>query len=257
VRILSPLLLSVVLISSASAQSAQEARRQEFAELSRKIFASPNATDAERRAVNNTSPAQMEEITGRLHDLVTANLADVLELPNTSPRKITSAVRTMFGEMSLERWGDTTNGPFASFAQVAGTRTLAVAYGMLRGGGAIPASRSYVEFYANKSGKWERIAGISSDFDGCTFFVSPIPAGITGQIWILVWGTRFGDTGSRMRARLYAFYGTNAQTIWRRDELVRGSLKVGDGSVLLEYDREYHSLERVRETLYVQPDGLR
>jgi hypothetical protein len=59
-----------------------------------------------------------------------------------------------------------------------------------------------------------------------------------------------------MRVLLYTFDGAAIHTIWRREGLVGGNVTVCGDSVTLEYDREYHSTERVRETLHVEPDGL-
>jgi hypothetical protein len=69
-------------------------------------------------------------------------------------------------------------------------------------------------------------------------------------------GKAFGDTGSRLQVRLYSFDGVGVRTVWQRDELTGGLVSVAGRSVTLEYDKEYHSTERIHETLHVTPDGL-
>jgi hypothetical protein len=240
------------------APGAYEARRQEYSALSRRIFAGPEEPDWARRAVNSVPAAQVDEITARLHDLVTVEVEDALAGPRRAPQDVERAIRYVIGETSLTEWSaQATNTPFAAFARIGGAQVLAAAFGILRGGGALPNTRPYLEFYAQENGVWRLAAEAPPDFDRRTFFLSPVPAGLAEQAWFLAWGREFGDTGGRLRVRLYAFDGRGVRTIWQRDDLTWGSVTVSGRSVTLEYDREYHSAERTRETLYVEPDGLR
>lgn len=243
---------------TSQASPAREQRRQTYLELSKKIFAGAQAPDAVRRAVNNLPPAQVTGITEQLHDLSVAEIEDVLGGPKPSAQNVIDALKTILGETALAGWGaQFTNTPFAEFIELGGARAVAVSYGILRGGGALPNSHPYLEFYVPQNAKWRLQASADLDFDGRTFFVSPVDAGVPGQAWFLAWGRMCGDTGGDLNVRLYAFDGREVRMMWQRDDLIWGAVTVSHGSATLEYDKEYHSAERVRETLYVTPNGLK
>lgn len=245
-------------VPAPQASNARQERRRGYLESSRKIFADYSDSDATRQAVNRVPSAQVEEVTARLHDLLAAEIEDVLAGPNPSAQSVVDAVRSLLGGTALSEWDkQTTNTPFAAFIDLNGARVLAASYSVLRGGGAIPNTRSYLEFYVLENGAWHPKVSADLDFDGCTFFVSPMDAGLSGQAWFLAWGKLFGDTGSRIKLRLYTFDGESAKAVWQRDGLVGGSVSVTGNSVSLEYDKEYHSAERVHETMHIAPDGLR
>jgi len=226
--------------------------------MSRKIFAGPKQSDAERQAVNSMPVAQVEDVTGRLHDLLVEEIDTVLGGQNTSAKDVVNAVQNMLGDTSLSLWdAQSTNTPWAAFISLNGAPVLAASYGIVRGGGALPNTHSYLEFYELGNGAPHLKTAANLDFDGRTLYVAQVDAGLAGQAWILAWGRAFGDTGGRLRLRLYAFDGTEVRTIWQRDELTWGQVTVSGGAVTLEYDKRYHSSERVRETLYVTPDGLK
>jgi hypothetical protein len=82
---------------------------------------------------------------------------------------------------------------------------------------------------------------------------------LASEAWFLAWGRTIGDTGARVKLRLYGFDGNTVRTIWKRDGLTNGDVTVTKDSVTLEYDREYHSSDPnnlVHETLHISPNGL-
>ncbi len=100
-------------------------------------------------------------------------------------------------------------------------------------------------------------AQANPDFDGCTFSAAAMDAGLPCQAWFLVWGKTFGDTGSRVKLRLYAFDGTDVKTLWRRDDLTYGKVAVTRNSVKLDYEKKYKSDEWAHEMLFITVDGLK
>jgi hypothetical protein len=245
-------------VCAAQTPGTQAQRRQEYLELSRQVFAGPGDSDAARQAVNAVLPAQLKAVTERLHGLAVAEIEGVLAGNNPSAQDVALAVRTLLGATSPETWDtQATNTPFAAFVPLNGGRVLAAAYGILRGGGALPNTHWYLEFYAPDNGTWSLRASANPDFDGRTFFVSQMDAGLAGQAWILAWGKTFGDTGARLQLRLYAFDGSEAPAIWQKDGLIRGDVTISGRSVTLGYDKDYHSGEREHETLFVTLSGLK
>ena len=244
--------------SRSEAANARELRRQTYSQLSKSVFAGPTApVDALQRAVSLPA-ARVDEITEQLHNLLVAEIEDALAGPKPAGRDVAQSLGRLLGETSISEWdAQSSNTPFAEFVELNGAQTLAVAYGVLRSCGALPNSHPYFEFYAPENGAWQLKTQANLDFDRCTFFVSPIDEGLPGQAWFLAWGKVFGDTGSRLKLRLFAFDGTSVKTIWQRDGLSAGLVIASRKSVSLEYDKEYRSPERVHETLYPSFDGLR
>ena len=84
-------------------------------------------------------------------------------------------------------------------------------------------------------------------------------SGVPSEAWFIAWGTRFGDDAGRLRVRLYGSDGTAGRTIWKRDELIGGSIQVTKSTVTLDYDKVYKSEDpnnHVHQTLRVTPFGL-
>jgi hypothetical protein len=232
--------------------------RQAYVELNKEIFAGPAEPDDVRRRIVNLPTAQVGQITRELHELLVTGICNVLAQPDASARDVVKAIQNTQGEMEFSAYvgSEGTNTPVAEFVDLRGLRTLAVAYGILRGGGALTDTRPYLEFYTPENGAWRLKASANLDFDRRTSFTSQVQSGLAGQAWYLVWGRLFGDTGGRLKVCLYAFDGTQVQAIWRRDGLTWGKVTVAGPAVTLEYDSKYPSAERRRETLYVTPSGL-
>ena len=236
----------------------REQRHASYLQLNRQIFARHEDRDSEK--VHVSESGKVTEIRSQLHQLISDEIDSVLNSSAPSKNSIKAALANLQGEMALPV-DDMTNTPFAQRFQLAGIQSVAVGYVILQGGEAIPDTQAYLEFYDNSNGRWERRAEppTRTDFRGCTFFVSKIDSGVPGESWFVVWGMTIGDTGARLRLRLYEFDGATVRTVWKRDGLIGGIATVSKDSVTLEYDREYRSTDpnnRAHETLHVSPNGL-
>ncbi len=125
----------------------------------------------------------------------------------------------------------------------------------------MPDVQPYLEFYDRLSGEWRlRVTAPTwEDFRAGTFFIQQITSGVATESWWLASGVKFGDTGSRLVVRLYAYDGSVVRVIWKRDELVRGDLLATGDTVTLEYDPEYkprHPMARIHEVYRATPNGL-
>jgi hypothetical protein len=248
------LLASVLTAVTQTGDTAQSAngtsqRHAKYAQLNRQIFHTHGDADSGRVLATEWAV----EIHSQLHKLISDEIASALSAPTPSESDVINAIIAVQGE--------STDVPFAKFFELNGIKSLAVGYVILQGDDAIPDTRPYLEFYDRMNGSWEMKAEAPtrSDFRGCTFFVSQMHSPIPSESWFLVWGKTIGDTGSRLRIRLYAFDGNTVHAIWKRDDLTYGEITASPTSVDLEYDREYKSTDpnnRVHETLHVSPNGL-
>jgi hypothetical protein len=253
-RFLSLALLALARIGLAQSTHAQVAsdtaqRHAKYAQLNRQIFHTHEDPDS-GRALSQDMAA---DIHSQLHRLLSDEIMSALTAPDPSERNLRTAIIAVQGE--------STDVPFAKLFDLNGIKSLAVGYVVLQGNEAIPDTQPYLEFYDRMNGLWERKAEAStqSDFRGCTFFVSKMKSPISTESWFLTWGKTIGDTGSRLKIRLYAFDGVTVRTVSKRDELIAGEITVSADSVSLEYDREYKSTDpnnRVHESLHVSSDGL-
>lgn len=226
----------------------------EYLSLNRQILAIPD--DPESGALYGDQ-GQTAVIENRLHTILKEAIQSVLASSRPTASAVKSALDAVQGDLAMSTWGDPRiNLPFAEFFQVDGSENMAVAYGIPAGGAIATQSKTYVEFYSRASGTWKLQATTGSDFDGSMVSVSSIASGAGDEKWLLAWGKWFGDTGSRLHLRLYGYNGASVGTVWKRDELVRGAIQVSPTGVTLEYDKEYHSAERVREVLHVTANGL-
>ena len=264
-RLLAPIVILSLLQATAQvgpasqAAVAHEQRQRSFRLLGQQIFAFPGATNADRLRVNAVPPDEVEATTTQLHQLIIHDIEDTLAEQEADAAKVSQNIRDILGDTSIDQWDqNSSNTPYAGFLPMNGANIMMAAYGILRGGGALPDTRSYLEFYVPSGGTWRlRTAAGLADFDGRTFSVSPVEAGKFGQVWVLAWGRIYGNTGGNLLVRLYAFDGTEVRSIWQREDLTWGKVTVSGPSVTLEYDKDYHSAERVRETLHVAPEGLK
>jgi hypothetical protein len=237
-------------------------RHEAYAQLNDQIFPLSHAED---RNFRPPPEAKEMEVRSQLHNLVMDQICSDLGQPHPSDEALRSDIAAVQGKMNLSvAWGkdEAGNLPFVSSFELNGVRTFAVGYAVAYGGTAIPASDAYLEFYIQAGGrcKLQAKAEIDPEYFGSSFFISPIDSGWPLQTWFLTWRKTFGDTGSRLRLRLYAFDGLNVRSIWERSGLIAGTVQVSNQSITLEYDREYRSsdpLNRARETLHIEPTGLR
>ena len=153
--------------------------------------------------------------------------------------------------------------PFSQMFVLGDARGVAVAYELLAGTAtaAEPDNYPYFEFYNKENGEWKLKvqAPTQSEFNDCTFFVHPIDSPTKTEVWFLVSGFKIGDTGTRLKVRLYSYDGLSLRTVWQRNGLTRGEVSVSNNVITLEYDRKYQSADpdnRVHEEFQAVPDGL-
>jgi hypothetical protein len=238
--------------------SPPDPQREVYARLSRQIFISPDDDPESVRTPHLDQKDQVEAVVGKLRGMITERIESLLSAPNPTGTAIADSIHRL-QSASLLTWGtyDLTNTPFADVFVSNGRRNLAVAYTILRGSAGIPDSQPYLDFYAQTDGKWELKGTAATDLTASTLFVRRLAAPLPGESWYLVWGKRLGDTGARLNIRLYGFDGKSVRTIWQRDDLSGGWAQVTDNSVTLEYFKQYHDAESVREILHDTPDGLK
>ncbi len=255
------LLVALALVAMAGAQDARivpqesEAQRR-YSELNRQIYA--RHLDIGSGGLN-FSRDKAREAMEKLHSILSSEILHALNRPEISTTAVTQRLASVQGEFRLP--SDMTNVPFVEPFQMIGLPSMAVAYVILEGGDGIPKTQAHLEFYDRLNGSWRLAASAPSreDFEGCEFFVSRMKSGMTGERWFLAYGMTIGDTGARVKLRLYSYDGLNVRTIYSRDGLIRCLLKVSENSVTLDYDRKYQSLEpgnRVHEVLRITSRGL-
>ncbi len=235
--------------------------RKAYLKLNRQIFARHEDPDSEKFHVSQ--PDKVSEIKSQLHKLVSQEIRAVLEKPSASARDLTASISALQGELNFANgWGtQATNTPFAEFFELDGVQSVAIGYVIIQGGEAIPNTQPYLEFYCRLNGTWQMKSQATtlSDFSGRTFSVARMNSGIADEAWFLAWGSTIGNPGTPLNIRLYAFDGNTVRTVWKRDDLVRGAVRVSRDSITMEFDREYQSLDpnnRVLETLHVTANGL-
>ena len=82
---------------------AHEQRRQDFLNLSRKIFAPPDATPTERISINAVPTKAVEEVTAELHNLIAADIEDSLAEKNANAQQISKAIQDLAGESCIDQ----------------------------------------------------------------------------------------------------------------------------------------------------------
>lgn len=229
--------------SDAAASDDRAQRNAVYLQLRRQIF----HTYDDQESGRVQSLAKANEIRGHLHMLLSREILDVLSARVASASDVVAGITAVQGSIRDK--------PFADFFELKGIKSLAVGYVILQGNDAIPDTQPYLEVWDQTNGTWARKAEAPtrSDFQGHTFCVSPIDAGVGGEAWFLAWGMTIGNPGTPVNVRLYAFDGNTVRTVWKRDDLTRGHVTVSKASVVLQYDREYRSSDpnnRVQETLY-------
>lgn len=227
--------------------------RKEYLDLARKIYTW--ADDKKSQTREHLGEAQEDQVVQKMRRVIQRQAIDAIKRGN-GDSGIVANIRP-FLSVSLSIDTDFTNTPYSKCFALNGDPYCLAAYTILRGSEGIPDSQCYIDFFSGRNGP-EPVSIGSSDFRGHAFFVKEVPAKLSGQEWVLAWGSVLGDTGARLSARLYSFDGERIKTIWSRDGLSAGHIEILDGFVRLDYDPYYHSLvsERKTETLYFTPNGL-
>jgi hypothetical protein len=68
-------------------------------------------------------------------------------------------------------------------------------------------------------------------------FMEP-PAGDSGQLWFVAYGTRMGKSNPRLSAILYSFDGKTLQPLWRTTDVYDGRISFEGNHVMISYLRE-------------------
>ncbi len=241
------------LVSAESGTTQQDAQR--YAALSSQVVRTRGAGETGR--AYHTSAA--DEINEQLRRIIQGEVIDHLDVVPNTEMAVKNAIAEVQGASSLD--ADRTSAPLVELYELAGTRKAAVAYVLDQGGDFLPDILPYLEFYDRLGGEWHlrATAPTVETFHGGTFYVQRMNGGITSESWWLVWGVTFGDTGSRVKARLYAFDGGSVKTIWKRDDLHGGELSATSETVTLDYDSEHkpsRPVTRIHEVYRATPNGL-
>ncbi len=255
-KLLSLIILAALVTLCATPTSRQSlARQKKYTDLSAQIFPIHNA----QPDFEWPSPGKERQIRSRLHQLIRDEIDLTLAAGSVPKDVLRASIVALQGAATLSGWqkesGDL---PFVSFS-IKGVPSVAVGYSVVYGGLAIPQADAYLEIYQQISGKWSFKIGapIDSNFAGSSFFISQITAGRPEEQWFLAWRKTFGDTGSRLRLRLFAFNGTDWRPLWRRDELTAGEVSVSKSYIQLSFAKEYHSALRVIERYKISLTGMR
>jgi hypothetical protein len=190
--------------------------------------------------------------------LVRKAITKSLSAPGATESQIRGAISAVQGDFSFDAWGGSlTNTPFARSFSLGGYSCFATAYAILEGGEGIPDSQSFLDFYVRKNDEWKLQAVTGSDFRSSKFFVAEIPAGLAGESWFLAWGQHIGNTRGKLSIRLYAFDGDNVRTVWKRDDLAYGEIRISGTAVALDYWTDPNNYRtQTHEVLHVTPNGL-
>jgi hypothetical protein len=253
------LVMASGLVCASLAQVSIEERSQQpspsaqYEQLNRRVY---DANERPQRAVS-------EEVTTELRALVARELKAVMSRSD-DPATVRKTMAGAQGAFALNVGRESeTNTPFAEGFKINGQQGMAVAFVVLRGGSAIPDTLPVLQFYTKELGEWKLRAETDADFHGCSYMVSSLESPVLGESWWLSWGQTYGDTGARRKVRLYAFDGETVKTVWHRDELRAGSIRVAKDrkTVVLEYYRKEGTPEQprpdllIREEWYLTPDG--
>ena len=225
------------------------ALRSEYGQLASRVF---DKAEGHPKPLSVTDEGTIEE---ELRSIVRRGTAVLLDSARTNAQKIKEGIQTIQGSSDgLEVPPDYAL-PFADLFTVNATDTAAVAY---------PSEVLYspptLDFFVRTSKGWEQRASVGEEFRRCTFSVRRLPSPLAGQVWYLAWGHLIGDSGTRLKLRLYSFDGAEVRTVWSREGLTWGRVEITDGSVVLDYAEKYAPTEagvkQIHEILHVTANGL-
>jgi len=246
---------SLVTAQATRPQADLAAQRQaEYERLARSIFHTTDRPDSGRLYAD---PAKEAETRKKLLELINGEVLARLNGQRPSDGAVASAIRSLQGEELTTYSGKAT--PWAKQFDLNGRHWTAVAFTLAEGVDAYSDTHAYLNIYEETGGRWSPFAQVPTlaDFRQATYAVAQMDSGKPGEAWFLAWGTTIGDSGARLRIRLYSFDGQTPQTIWKRDGLSGGTMiNVTPGSVTFEYYKVYKGDEIVRRKLHVGPSGL-
>ncbi|MBL8178541.1 MAG: hypothetical protein JNK48_27965 [Bryobacterales bacterium] len=181
------------------------------------------------------SAAAVHEYTRTLHELISETIAETLRESEKSTlvNRVVGNVRSLQGRLHK----NLQDLPAAVIGTIGDHDVLAAAFEILQGSSTIPEPEPHIHFYLNKSGFWYLAAEAPPDLDKFALKIRSIGSPVSGEVWILAWGSRYGDNRTKMHARLYAFDGGSVRTVWSQDALHGGEIKVeGDRITVTYYD---------------------
>ncbi len=154
---------------------------------------------------------------------------------------LSERVSALRAQLASQTWYDAIGKPFVHFTEGPPGPTVLVSFVVLDGGSGAPESKTWIWAFRERNGKFEAVDGAGADFEGCGLFLEEIPAGRSGETWLLAWGTVFGANQTPRRMRVYSFDGEKFATIWSPPNLLQGAAPLKDGMIEVSYlDRVQH-----------------
>lgn len=229
-----PALAALIVFASALAFGQQSADRDAYEQISKRIFArSPKGLHSDFELPSGEERAAARKA---LREIVARTIVRAAEERGATSESILKAILDLQHDDEWERRPGEPSVPFVQLQTLRALPTMTTAFAVLSGGRGIPEVSAHIQFYSKLGGRWELVAETGEDFKDRVFAVAPLSSPIEGQEWYLAWGMVIGDTGARLRLRLYAFDGFSLRTVWARDGLRGGGVKIeSDGSVTLKY----------------------
>ncbi len=154
-----------------------------------------------------------------------------------------AALREQLAEAqsASQAWYDAIGKPFVHYTEGPPGPTVLASFVALDGHIDVPQSKPWIWAFRQRNGKFAAVDGAGSDFAGCGLFLQDIPAGRSGETWLLAWGTVFGANQTPRRMRVYSFDGEKFATIWSPPNLLQGAAPLKDGMIEVSYlDRVQH-----------------
>jgi len=230
----------------------EQALRERYETLNGRIYGTKRAP----------GPSEQQDVADELRAMITDRIRAVVSRA-TDARAVRDAVGSLQGKYALSSGReDETNTPFAELFTVNGDPGLAAAFVILRGGMAIPNTLPVMQFYVKEFGEWQLKAEVIGDLQGCSYMAARVDSPNPNQSWWLAWGQVYGNTRALRKLRLYSFDGAAVRTVWSRDDLFGGVVRVGEDRrrVYVEYDRSVGTadrpdFERVAEEWLLTLDG--
>lgn len=228
-------LVFLLLMSHLAAFGQRPSDRQAYEEIEKRIFV---RTPEDAPTDPSAWPSKEERELGRkrLRDIVTATIQNAVTADGATSESVLRAI----SDVQIEQWWVPPPGepglPFVHTSTAQGIPAMAAAFAVYSGGFGIPEVSAHLQFYSKLGGRWGLVAEAGEGFKDRIFAVAPLRSPVEGQVWYLAWGMVIGDTGARLKVKLYAFDGFSMRTVWSRDALRGGSVRVErDGSVTLTH----------------------
>jgi hypothetical protein len=150
---------------------------------------------------------------------------------------LAAALRAELAEAQIasQIWGDAVGGPFVRSSEGPAGPAVLASFVALDGIDGAPESKTWIWAFRERDGKFEAVDRTGSDFEGCGLFIEEIPAGRSGETWLLAWGGIFGANQSPKRMRVYSFDGAKFETIWSPPDRLQGKVRLKYGMVEVSY----------------------